>query len=300
MNLAGDLMCDLSGAWGHNLAANINAATTADHRHSDQFFATINMFKKILLLSLASQALGSLKPVYGPDLIKKPAHDDDKCVDVSRYKLTFDTSIDNICSFKVIRECTPRSEKVCVEVPKTECTMVAGYTCDSHKWEETVRCDTTENKTFTPKKCWKDGVEILKETKKTPHCETVTKQQCDSKWEINEYGQKVFASNENCKDVSWEDCRLVDKEVEEEVEVFKCDDDVAKPYLEPVVKEEEVTAKSEECWAKGGSVCTVKTSVECEEVKWTDCEEKVVKECQEVTIKVPHQEYDHLLRCINH
>ena len=166
------------------------------------------MFKKILLLSLASQVLGSLKPVYGPDLIKKPAHDDDKCVDVSRYKLTFDTSIDNICSFKVIRECTPRSEKVCVEVPKTECTMVAGYTCDSHKWEETVRCDTTENKTFTPKKCWKDGVEILKETKKTPHCETVTKQQCLA------VPRQVCsaAPSEKCLEVPLTSCRAVPRE----------------------------------------------------------------------------------------
>ena len=46
--------------------------------------------------------------------------------------------------------------------------------------------------------------------------------------------------------------------------------------------------------------CEDQCSVECEELEWTDCEEKVVKECQEVTIKVPHQEYDHLLRCINH
>ena len=58
-----------------------------------------------------------------------------------------------------------------------------------------------------PKKCWKDGIELLKEVKKTPHCETVTKQQCDSRWIINEYRQKVFDGNENCKDVSWEDCR---------------------------------------------------------------------------------------------
>ena len=31
------------------------------------------------------------------DFLKKSDHDDDKCVDVSRYKLTFDTSIDHIC-----------------------------------------------------------------------------------------------------------------------------------------------------------------------------------------------------------
>ena len=258
------------------------------------------MLTKIILLCLASQVLGFLKPVYGPDLLKTPAHGDDKCVDVSRYKLTYDTTTDRICSFKVIRECTPRSEQVCVEVPRTECSMVAGYTCDTFTTEETVRCDTTETKTFTPKKCVKDGVQILTETKKTPHCETVTKQQCDSKWEINEHGEKVFASNENCKDVTWEDCKLVDKQVEEEVEVFTCNDDKTETYLEPVVKEEEITARNEKCEGRGGSQCSVRSSTGCTTVEWTDCEERVVEECQEVTLKVPHQEYDHLLRCIDH
>ena len=258
------------------------------------------MFTEILLVPLASQSLGLKKPVYGPDDLKTPSHGPDKCADVSRFKLTYETTTDQICSFKVVRECTPRSEQVCVEIPKTECSMVAGYTCDSYEREEYVRCDTTEKKTFTPKKCWKDGVKILTEIKKAPHCEQVTKQQCDSKWEINEYGQKEFATNENCKDVTWEDCKLVDKKVEEEVEVYKCDDDATQTYLEPVVKEDEVISRWEECHEKGGSVCSVNSSTECTTVEWTDCEEKVLEECQEMTIKVPHQEYDHLLRCINH
>ena len=258
------------------------------------------MFTKILLVTLASQALGFQKPVYGPDILKTPAHGHDKCVDVSKYRLTYETITDKICSFHVVRECTPRSEQICVTIPKTECTLAAGYTCDSSETKETVRVDTTEKKTFTSKKCSKNGVEILTEIKKTPHCETVTKQQCDSKWDINENGEKVWAGNDNCKDVTWEDCKLVDHFVEEEVEVYSCDDDTTQTYLSPVVKEEEVTARSEECHEKGGAVCSVTSSTECTTVEWTDCEEKVEEECQEVTMKVPHQEYDHLLRCINH
>ena len=48
-------------------------------------------------------ALGSLKSVYGPhgpDLLKKPAHDNEKCVDVSRYKLFFTTNIYNYTKSK--------------------------------------------------------------------------------------------------------------------------------------------------------------------------------------------------------
>ena len=58
---------------------------------------------------------------------------------------------------------------------EVQCSIVAGYACGSHKYKQTVRVDTTDQKTFTPRKCWKDGIKLLKEVKKTPHCETVTK-----------------------------------------------------------------------------------------------------------------------------
>ena len=35
-----------------------------------------------------------------------------------------------ICSYKVERECWPKSQRVCVTLPSTECTMEAGFTCD--------------------------------------------------------------------------------------------------------------------------------------------------------------------------
>ena len=43
--------------------------------------------------------------------------------------------------------------------------------------------------------------ETLSETKNVPACETVMKQQCDSRWEVNQQGQKVsgdFFSNYLC------------------------------------------------------------------------------------------------------
>ena len=76
---------------------------------------------------------------------------------------------------------------------------------------KTVRCDETEVKSFTPKKCVAEGFKTLREVKQVPECKQVTKQVCDSKWEINGQGDKVFADNENCRDKTWEKCDLVDK-----------------------------------------------------------------------------------------
>ena len=254
----------------------------------------------ILFVCLAS-AMGfkSFNMAHGNEAREAGSHDN--CVDISYYSdVEYNVSTTQMCSYKKTSHCQPRKTQVCRDIPVTECRIVGFTECEETPHTQTVSDDSLELETFVAQECRPGAVRILSETKKTPECKPVTKQQCDSKWEINEHGEKVFASNENCKDVTWEDCKLVDKQVEEEVEVFTCNDDKTETYLEPVVKEEEITARNEKCEGRGGSQCSVRSSTGCTTVEWTDCEERVVEECQEVTLKVPHQEYDHLLRCIDH
>ena len=51
------------------------------------------------------------------------------------------------------------------------------------------------------------------------------------------------------------------------------------------------------CGAVGGPVCEVTRRQECTTVTWTDCEEEVVPSCTQVSVNIPFQEFDHLLRC---
>ena len=163
-------------------------------------------------------------------------------MDVSKYsQVEYNTTTEKICSYRVKRACQPKSQRVCVTLPTTECTLEAGYICDNKKWEETVRCDETQSNTFTPKKCVPSGFRTLKEIKQVPECRNVTKQVCGSKWEINAEGQKVFASNENCRDKTWEQCELVDRVVEEQVPAISCVDEAFETYLTPIVEEEQTT-----------------------------------------------------------
>ena len=74
-----------------------------------------------------------------------------------------------------------------------------------------------------------------------PECKQVTKQVSDSKWEINAQGEKVLASNKNCRDKIWENCDLVDKVTEEQVPAHTCRDNAAKTYLTVLRKEELIT-----------------------------------------------------------
>merc|ERR1712242_344083 len=121
------------------------------------------------------------------------AQNHDNCVDISHYgEVEYNTTTTQMCGYKKNTYCQPRE---CQETPSTQ----------------TVSDDSLELENFIPQECHPGAVKILSETKKLPECHNVTKQQCDSKWEVDATGQKVWAGNENCRDVTWEDCKLVDK-----------------------------------------------------------------------------------------
>ena len=148
---------------------------------------------------------------------------DDQCVDISRYgELQYNVSTKNVCTYKIDRICSKKSNQVCVSVPKEDCTVVGFVDCNNRAEVSTQRCDMTGEEHFVTQDCKQDGVEVLEEVKKMPVCTTVTKQQCDSKWVINNQGEKVWDRNENCKDVSWEDCTLEDRVITEEVPIYSC------------------------------------------------------------------------------
>lgn len=220
------------------------------------------------------------------------------CVDVSRYEeVTYSAVNETVCSHKVERSCTPQQQRVCATVPRTVCSLELGHECSDQAEKVTQRCDTSEEREFTPQQCQVDQIKLLNETKQMPVCEPVTKQVCDSKWVINEAGEKVWDGNQNCREVTWEDCKLVDRVVSEEVPTYTCQDDTSISYIQPVIREEEATIKTRTCSVVGGSVCTVSHEQECTTVEWTDCVETVVSDCQEVTVRMPEQTRNHLLRC---
>ena len=131
-----------------------------------------------------------------------------------------------------------------------------------------------------------------------PVCVNVTKQQCDTKWVIKYDGEKVWAGNENCRDVTWEDCTLEEREVTIEVPTYDC-----APAQNPILfqtvehKPAKVTVIRRECKPVAQPVCKVTTQRKCEEVEWEDCEENVDPHCVDTLFKIPYQEYNHLIRC---
>ena len=180
-----------------------------------------------------------------------------------------------------------------------EFEVVAYTECEDQQTTVKARDDSLDISDFYPINCRPHPVpQTLTEVKMMPVCQNITKQHCDTKWVLNAAGEKVWAGNENCKDVTWEDCSLQPRNVDTEVETFDCTEAPdAIQYQTVAVNEVEVPLFSRTCKAVAKPVCTVTTARQCETVEWEDCEDNVLANCFDSLFRVPSQEYNHLLRC---
>ena len=226
----------------------------------------------------------------------------DNCVDMSHYlDVEYNVTETTLCAFKQRTHCETQSSEVCRDIPVTSCRVVGFTECEETQETHRVRDDKLEHEVFTYQEC-SQVKKTVTETKKVPHCELVTQQQCDSKWVMNEYGEKMFATNENCRNVTWEDCKLLEKPVEKEVDSYECHPASEGGIRYPTVVEDtqEVTTVDRVCQPRVENVCEVHTEQQCETVEWEQCRDTVQPHCFDFKIRTPHQEYNHLLRCIDH
>merc|ERR1712176_1668114 len=120
----------------------------------------------------------------------------ENCVDISRYQeLELNHSEADLCTFSVVKECQPKWEKVCTTVEETICRVETAVEETVVSTDHAVPNDSIVDLEFVQKVCKLKSVELV-EKKMMPQCETVTKEQCDSKWVINAEGEKVWAGNE--------------------------------------------------------------------------------------------------------
>ena len=226
----------------------------------------------------------------------------DGCVDISRFgPLDFDENLVEMCTYKTVNKCVQREKKTCIEVPIHNCQIKSHVNCEHSPVTETIANDIIEIGEFAQQICKPGPTEELSEIKNVPVCEIVTKQQCDSKWDVDEQGVKVWLGDYNCRNVSWEDCSLVEKVVTEEVATWQCAPNDTQPllYLFPLQQQEEVTVISTKCEPVSEAVCEVKMEARCDTVQWEECQQFILPSCSQMPFKIPHQKYEHLLRCIN-
>ena len=244
------------------------------------------------LLSLA--CLVSANPDHHGD-----GHEEN-CVDISRYSdILYEESTHDVCTYRVASVCSKSMSSACVSIPIEKCTVVGYANCQAETFTELLRDDMGETQSFIPKKCHQSGEETLVEYHKTPVCEPVTKEQCDSKWVVNEFGEKVWAGNENCQQVTWEDCKLVDVQTPISVPQYTCTDLPAVTYTLPSYAEVEVTGYRTECVPAANAACQTNYVQECTDLEYEECQDIIEPLCfNQMMVQIPYQTYDHRLKCI--
>ena len=225
---------------------------------------------------------------------------DDHCVDISKYsEILYNVSIVDLCTYRTSRVCTQKTSSACVAIPSQECSVIGYAKCISDSFAQVVHDDSVQQSSFVAKTCVESGTETLNEHHKTPECKNVTREHCDSKWVLNAEGEKVWAGNENCQLLTWEECELVDVMNPIQVPVYSCIDDATTYYNVPVLNEVEVNGFITTCAAAAYAECTTSSKQECVEIEYEECTDIVEPFCfGDMEFNLPYQTYDHRLKCI--
>ena len=127
-------------------------------------------------------------------------------------------------------------------------------------------------KTQDRKNCTKEMVTEF-HNKTIYDCRNVTKRHGTTLWTINERGEKVWAGNEDdCRDVTWEECIPEEKRVPMSVAQMVCLDDPVS-YFDYENTTSLRMADTMDCTVDKRPVCEPVTSQKCAETTYTRCEE---------------------------
>jgi len=139
---------------------------------------------------------------------------------------------------------------------------------------------------------------ILKHIKKVPHCENKTSLNCETGWKVVN-GQKVWSGEEDCEEVTWQDCKLVDKEVDFPALESVCSPSPSEEYAAPANRTVNVKVPMPNFEIVQKPICEAVTTNECVDVPYDDCSEPIRKEeCREFRVRKPKQDFIHKKKCL--
>jgi len=225
-------------------------------------------------------------------------HNKEFCVDVSTYQPVVWVEHDaQECETVFVKQCGDKSENVCQDVTETHCEVVPYKECKSTQVPQQYTETKLQAKKFVEQGCT-TGKKTIPHTKLLPECRNVTKQNCVTLWETDSNGKQVWAGTDACEPVTWQECKLVPKDVKFIVPEIKCEPKQELWYHEP----EEVTdtrmTNTFDCIVKSTSHCTTQTRPDCKTISWKECSEVPVKNCSPKSVHVPTQELLHRKKCL--
>jgi len=202
-----------------------------------------------------------------------------------------------VCRTEMKKECQPITETGCLNVTEISCEVMLTTDC-SMNWtnRDSLESVMTVKETYL-KNCTKEMV-VEFHNKTVYDCKNVTKVHCTTLWTIDDEGQKVWAGNEDdCKDVTWEECYPVVKQVPMSVARMNCLE-FPVTYFDYENITSPVMADQMDCQVEKVPVCRPITTTKCDDVTYTKCEEVPDQVCSSVEIPVPAQQQLHKQWCL--
>lgn len=225
-------------------------------------------------------------------------HKEKFCTDISSYGPLYYTDLEEkCCTTSYMPVCQQKSKRFCMDVTNMVCKPFATPNCNV---ETEVRKGTRARittETVDIQECKEITVNIP-HIKKVPVCKNVTKQNCVTNWEVVN-GQKVWAGNEKCSPVTWQDCKLEEVEVDFPAQKVDCKFDRKEPY--PTCQGDnnvDIKVSVTKCQFVTGTRCEPETRRECVEVPYTECDSERVDDCDPSRVRKPGQDFIHKKKCL--
>lgn len=202
-----------------------------------------------------------------------------------------------MCSTNFEKSCELVEVEDCMEVTELRCELELITNC-TMDWTMKESVDTAMRiETKALKNCTKEMV-VEFHNKTIYDCQNVTKRHCTTLWTINEQGQKVWSGNEDdCREVTWEECNPVEKTVPMSVAQMICVD-MPVTYSEYANATSLHMADTMDCTVEKVPVCEPVTSQKCAATSYTRCQEVPETVCSLVEIPVPSQAKLHKQWCL--
>merc|ERR1712096_581226 len=248
----------------------------------------------LTLVLLQQAAAHTLNSENGPvDL-----HNEEFCTDVSQYSPKYyEDEVETCCTTVYEPNCQRKFKKICMDVTDTICKPFAkpNYNNDSQTNPGQGGPDNSGfdngNKESGPHGSGSGP-------KKPPHCENKTSLNCETGWKVVN-GQKVWSGEEDCEEVTWQDCKLVDKEVDFPALESVCSPSPSEEYAAPANRTVNVKVPMPNFEIVQKPICEAVTTNECVDVPYDDCSEPIRKEeCREFRVRKPKQDFIHKKKCL--
>jgi len=243
-------------------------------------------------------AYGSPSQSTGDQAEGVDLHNKEFCVDVSTYQPVVWVERDGEeCSTVFVKDCADRSENICQDVTETKCEVQPYKECKMGLEPQQITETKLAPKKFIEKACTQ-GKKTIPHTKLLPECKNVTKQNCVTLWETDEYGKQQWAGTDSCEPVTWQECKLVPKDVKFIVPEITCKDKQELWYHEPEEVQDTRMTNTFNCEVKSTSHCEAQTRPSCKQITWKECKEVPVTNCAPKKVHVPTQELLHRKKCL--